>query len=242
MKNKKERSMENIEESQKELYLKKFRAFGEDPRSLSWNDKKSQFLRFKRIAELFKYENSQLGHSHSEPFTVHEIGCGLAHFKDFLDSSGYNCTYSGSDIVADFIEHNRRKYPQCRFFLQSISDNYDEIDDAIRNNDYYCLSGTFYTMENNDIKDWESFVFKAILSMFRMAKKGIAFNFLTSHADFYDGKLYYADPKEIIDWCIKNLSRFVVLLHDIPLYEFTVVVYREEFVKEKFPEYSMYFK
>lgn len=227
--------MNKIEEGQKNLYYKKFLDFGDDPKSLSWNDKRTQELRFQKISELFKCEKSA-------EFSVHEIGCGLAHFKEYLDNYRYNCIYSGSDIIPEFIDYCKEKYPQCYFTVQSISANYDQIDKNIKGKDYYCLSGTFYTKEDNAIREWEQFVFKSIGNMFKMAKKGICFNFLTSYSDFYDTRLYYADPKKVIDWCIKNLSRFISISHDIPLYEFTVIIYKNEFLREKFPEYGKYFK
>ena len=228
-------SMRKIEESQENLYLSKFKKFGDDPRSMSWNDKESQYLRFQKISELFKYENN------SETFSIHEVGCGLAHFKEFLDNHGYNCIYSGNDISPEFIDQCKNKYPQCHFSVQNIAVDYDQIDDAIKGKDYYCLSGTFHTKEDNSIPDWESFIFKSIENMFKMAKKGISFNFLITHSEFYDKKLYYADPKEIMGWCVKNLSRFISIEHDIPLYEFFVCVYKEGYIKEKFPDYEKYF-
>ena len=226
--------MGNLEESQKNLYLGKFEIHGDSPKALSWNDKKSQHLRFQRLSELFRYEKD------SETSSVHEIGCGLAHFKDFLDKSKHSCIYSGSDIIPEFIEHCESKHPQCQFSIQNIATDYDQILDTVKGKDYYCLNGTFYTKEDNSVADWESFIFRSIANMFKMARKGIAFNFLTVYSQFYDEKLYYADPKEIMDWCIKNLSRFVLIEHDIPLYEFFVCVYREEYVKERFPDYERY--
>lgn len=224
-----------IEESQKKIYFSKFLNFGDEPRSMSWNDKGSQYLRFRKIFGLFKYENS------SETFSIHEVGCGLAHFKEFLDNTRCNYVYSGSDIIPEFIDHNKNKYPECHFSVQNISDDYDQVEDAIKGNDYYCLSGTFHTKEDNAVPDWELFIYKSIENMFKMAKKGICFNFLTSYSEFYDEKLYYADPKEIMDWCVKNLSRFISIEHDIPLYEFFVYVYKEDYIKEKFPDYGKYF-
>lgn len=227
-------SIKELEESQKKFYLCKFKNFGDDPRSMSLNDKKSQYLRFQKILKLFKYEKTS-------DFSIHEVGCGLAHFKEFLDSLGYSCIYSGSDIIPEFIELCKKKYPQCYLSVQNIADDYDQIDDAIKGNDYYCLSGTFNPKEDNTVHEWELFIFKSIKNMFKLAKNGIGFNFLTSYSEFYDNKLYYADPKEIMDWCVKNLSRFISIEHDIPLYEFFVYVYKEDYIKEKFQDYGKYF-
>lgn len=227
--------MENISESQKFFYLSKFKKFGDSPLSVSWNDKKSQYLRFQDISELFKYEKDK-------SFSVHEIGCGLAHYKEFLDSLNFNVAYSGSDIVQEFIDCDREKYPNCEFFLQNISEDFENINPSIKNIDYFILSGTFNPKEDNLLEEWELFIFKSIENMFKMAEKGICFNFLTTYSDYYNNKLYYADPGKIMDWCVRNLSRFVSIKHETPLYEFTVYVYKEKFLKEQFSDYPKYFK
>lgn len=230
--------MKDIEESQKSFYLKNFLQFGpHDARSLSWNDMNSQFLRFKKITELFKYETDP-----AQPFTIHEIGCGLGHFKKYLELNHYNCLYSGSDILPEYIESNRRQFNSEEFYLQSICEDYDAINPQIIGKDYYCLSGTFHTKEHNTIDKWENFIFKSISNMFRMAIKGIAFNFLTSHSDFYQETLYYVYPSTILTYMIENYSRFVCVLHDIPLFEFTVLAYKKDFIKKIFPDYEKYLK
>jgi len=39
--------------------------------------------------------------------------------------------------------------------------------------------------------------------------------------------LYYADPCFIFDYCKRNFSRNVALLHDYELYEFTIIVRKQ---------------
>jgi hypothetical protein len=62
--------------------------------------------------------------------------------------------------------------------------------------------------------------------MAQLSKKGFAFNILTGYSDpeRQRADLYYADPLFFFDYCQKNFSRFVALLHDYPLYEFTILV------------------
>jgi len=38
------------------------------------------------------------------------------------------------------------------------------------------------------------------------------------------GNLYYADPVETLQFCLKNFGRSVALMQDYGLYEFTIVV------------------
>lgn len=227
--------MDKIIESQKQFYLKKFQQYGDSPQSLSWNDKKSQYLRFQKISELFQYERSN-------QFSVHEIGCGLAHFKEFLINYPVSVSYSGSDIIAEFIEHNIKKYPDCSFYVENVATDLKSINDHMKGCDYYFLNGTFHTKEQNTIEEWEKFIYKSTSNMFKMAKKGICINFLTSHSGFFNDVLYYADPMSIFNWCLINCSRFISICHDIPLYEFFVYIYKEDFIKSVFPEFPKYFK
>jgi len=39
--------------------------------------------------------------------------------------------------------------------------------------------------------------------------------------------LYYADPIFLFEHCRRTFSRFVSLIHDYPLYEFTILVRKE---------------
>jgi hypothetical protein len=49
---------------------------------------------------------------------------------------------------------------------------------------------------------------------------------LTSYSDpeHMVDRLFYGDPCFYFDWCKRNLSRNVALLHDYGLYEFTILV------------------
>ena len=56
------------------------------------------------------------------------------------------------------------------------------------------------------------------------SRKGFAFNLLTSYVDWKEGHLYYADPLFFFDYCKKKFSGRVALLHDYPLWEWTMLI------------------
>ena len=64
------------------------------------------------------------------------------------------------------------------------------------------------------------------LKMFELATIGIGFNMMSNHVDYKDKHLYYASPQDILEYCLKNLSRKVSIHHDYDLYEFTTFVYK----------------
>jgi hypothetical protein len=73
-------------------YGGKFEAYGDDPKSFLHNDQESQYERFAMLGRLFANETG--------PFTVHEIGCSLGHFGDYLKQHFPLAVFSGSVIPA----------------------------------------------------------------------------------------------------------------------------------------------
>ena len=63
-------------------------------------------------------------------------------------------------------------------------------------------------------------------NLYNNSLKGIAFNFLTSYVDYRSEILYYQDPAEMLTFCLDNFGKNVKLVHDYPLYEFTIIVYK----------------
>ena len=224
----KRRTFADLESKQVAFYLPKFRKFHDDVRSLGWRDKESQVFRFEALEQLFYHEKRR-------DFSIHEIGCGLGHFYEYLRQKNYDVDYSGSDIVGELIDRCRKLYPDGSFSQTCIIEDIKKLKRTIGGADYYCLIGVFNPIGNNSKKIWEDFILQSVSNMFLLAKKGIAFNFLTSHSDYYDKDLYYADPGKMLNWCVGNLSRYVSLHHDSAAYDFTVYVYKDAFIESLYP-------
>ena len=64
----------------------------------------------------------------------------------------------------------------------------------------------------------------------KLSRTGFAFNALSLYSDPDRRRpdLYYADPLYWFDHCKRRYCRFVALLHDYPLYEFTILVRKKE--------------
>lgn len=226
-------------EDQKKFYEEKYLRFGDDPRSLGYNDAESQRLRFEILRRLFLEETSAR-------FSVHEAGCGLAHMAQFFQEKGISCEYSGSDISRHFVEQAKGKFPGSEFWLQDMAEDFDRLDPALKGKDYYVASGMFNPVNANPLQQWEKFIWKTVGNMFQACRKGISFNLLSLYSEESrrSPDLYYADPRIVYDWCKTHLSRFVSVLEDSPLYEFTVLVYKKEFVKSRNPSplFEKYFR
>jgi len=204
-----------MEDSLKTHYQKLFETHGNSAASVQYSDSVSQYKRFEILAAIA----NDLG-------SVVDVGCGLAHLYDYLQSTGFKGKYLGLDFVPEFVEANKKHYEKntaCSFQVFDIMK--DQIPKGF---DYVLLSGVF----NNKMPHNRDFMFNGISKMFEACNKGMAFNAMSTYVDFQADNLYYSDPLEVFDFCKKNLSKKVCLRHDylvkensIP-FEYAIYIYK----------------
>ena len=209
-----------IIQDQAEIYRKSFAQHGDAPRATYNAGREVQDLRFERILRHLIPTRS--------PFSIHDVGAGLCDLHRYLLDQGVEHSYSGTDVVQEMIDHARNKYPEATLH------NRDILGGAVADrHDFVVLSGLFNLPGSTEREAWKQFVLKMTDRMFEMAEVAVAFNFLSSYRTFTDPQLFYIDPAEILDHCMKRLSRFVILDHGYPLFECTATIFRPEFVESE---------
>lgn len=194
----------------KNLYEGNLSEHGVSSKAVGWKDHESQLLRFEKLAEVMPLNVA--------PYTVGDWGCGYAAMYDFLLKHRPGCTkYCGYDISADMLNKARELHP---------NDGLELIESALvtTNTDYIFVSGTFNVRFKASDNEWKSFIIKKLDEINRSSIRGFAFNLLSSYVDWKEPHLFYGDPLFWFDHCKKNYSPKVSLLHDYPLYEWTILV------------------
>ena len=163
------------------------------------------------------------------PFSIHDVGAGLCDLHRYLREEGIEHVYSGTDVVQEMVDHAREKYPEISLHNRDLLS--DEVPDR---HDFVVLSGLFNLPGTTDPEEWKRFVLQMVDRMYAMAEVAVAFNFLSAYRTFTDPELFYIDPAEILDHCMKGLSRFVILDHGYPLFECTATIFRPEFVEQQY--------
>lgn len=204
---------EEIKADRRKLYENVLKKYGDSPQGADWADADSQRLRFKILSQIDDLNGKR----------IHDVGCGLAHLVEFLAESGVNCQYVGSDISPLMIEKAQQRIPTAQLY---VADILNDVTPEWMKAGYLFASGVFYQKGANDQSECQQFVEAMVRRMFSLAKKGIAFNMMTSYVDYEDTNLFYLSPAEMLDFCIQNLGRRVVIRHDYPLWEYTVYVYK----------------
>jgi hypothetical protein len=188
-------------------------------------------LRYKSLSSVFGQDNN---------FSLHEIGFGLGHYYEYLKANFPDraISYTGSEVTPAFLEHCQEKYPACGF------DNHDyALEKSNRVYDYIILPGVFYQLGASDPLKFSEFVHRMLINSWNSARRGMAFNMISSQVNYRYDHLFYADSSEMLVFVSKKLSRFLQFDQSSPFFEFTICVYRKEYIKAKFNDecFSKYF-
>ena len=203
-------SSRDIERRVAGYYSGKLAEHGTTPRGVDWNSEESQKLRFEQFMPLVPSDGR---------VSVLDYGCGYAAFAEHLAGAGVDADYTGYDISPEMVEAARLMQGEG---TRSFSTDRGALEPA----DVVVASGIFNVLAGTDREAWAGYVAGTLRELASLSRHGLAFNMLTSYsdADRMVERLFYADPCHYFDWCKRNLSRHVALLHDYGLYEFTILV------------------
>lgn len=197
----------------KSYFDKRIREHGASPRGSDWNSDTSQNIRFDQLLKVVQ----------TQSFSLLDYGCGYGALADYLDTKGFAVAYYGYDILESAIETARKTHmdKQRRLFFMDKS--------QLPVCDYTVASGIFNFRGEQAFEDWTEYVLGLLNEFNQLSVRGFSSNFLTKYSDAerMRSDLYYADPMFLFDYCKRNFSKNVALLHDYHLYDFTLIVRKD---------------
>jgi cyclopropane fatty-acyl-phospholipid synthase-like methyltransferase len=193
----------------RQYYEASLAAHGATPRGVDWKSAESQALRFRQLGRLFADDPDG---------TILDFGCGYGALAAYLRQSGHAGAYVGFDLSERMVAEATRTFAlrDCRYTTELAS---------LEPSDYVVASGVFNVKLRTPAAEWRLYLQETLRTMRSLARRGLAFNALTSYsdADRQRPDLYYADPLDLFDYCKRHISPSVALLHDYPLHEFTIL-------------------
>jgi SAM-dependent methyltransferase len=191
-----------------ELYNARFSEYGRDIKTVGWGNAADQRLRFD---VLFRglYPTGK---------TILDVGCGLGDLIPYLEEkTNGDFTYIGIDVAEKLVDDAKTRYAKTNivFYTGDIfSVNISAVDIAV-------LSGALSFKTENI----EEYAYATMSKMFSLSREVASLNFLSTYVDFELEKNQHYQPETVFSKA-KTLSKAVNLLHDYPLYEFTIQVIR----------------
>ncbi|HRZ25805.1 MAG TPA: class I SAM-dependent methyltransferase [Spirochaetota bacterium] len=224
--------MKKISDSQEIIFRELYNKHKGTPMAVSSESYAHKQLRYEHICGIFENEKN---------ITIHDVGMGIADMNEYIlkHYPENNIIYSGSDILKEYVIESSKRFPKHVFYHRDITES-----DCSDRYDYVIMSGVFHQRRDASIKDWEKYLQKILLNAFAMCKKGIAFNAITPFVDFYQLDVYYCNLPKLLNFINDELSRFFLIKHNYALFEFTVYVYKESIILNRYPqeEFKKYFK
>ena len=176
--------------------------YGVDPRSTNWSGAKSQQTRFAVFC-------AHIDLSHC---SILDVGCGQADFYAYLRTHRIPfSSYQGWDVSPKMIAIANGRFPELGDRL--LERDLFSAPGDVASCDWVICSGSL-----NYSYDQSSFE-AAIRTMYGLASKGLAFNVLSTYADFVDKDYYYAEPERTFTFC-HTLSPWVNLIHSYMPHDF----------------------
>lgn len=206
----------SVDETQKKLgdyFTEKLAEFGATPKGVDYNGPEPQALRFEQLVKVI---------DPARPFSVIDYGCGYGAMFDFLNRKGWQFEYYGIDLLETMVLAGREAHQA--FSNAHFTTNESEVPML----DYLLAGAIFNIKLEESYEDWQTLTCETLRRMNALCSKGFAFNMLTKYSDAdrmaQRPDLFYGDPLFFFDFCKRNFSRNVALLHDYGLYDFTILV------------------
>lgn len=195
----------------RDYYTNKLLSHGATPRGVDWNGVESQVLRFSQLARVIESGRA---------FSVNDLGCGYGALLTYLRNRVELRQYFGIDISEEMIAVAKSIYGAekgVHFITASMPEQVA---------DYGMASGIFNVRMGHADQEWRAYIESTLDVLNNTSLRGFSFNCLTSYSDPEKMRddLFYSDPLWLFDYCKRQFSSEVALLHDYGLYEFTILV------------------
>ena len=197
----------------KDYFNDKIEKHGATPKGVDYNGPEAQEIRFEQLVKVI---------DPSKPFSVIDFGCGYGALFEFLRVKDWKFEYYGFDMLDKMVIAGKEAHKGIAnvHFTNQAS----ELPVAD-----YLLAGSIFNNKFDAVEEeWQAMVLDTLKHMNSFCSKGFSFNILTKYSDAdrmaQRPDLYFADPLILFDFCKRNFSRNVALLHDYGLYDFTILV------------------
>ncbi len=153
-----------------------------------------------------------------------DFGCGAGHLLESIGRRGLTgLEYHGLDLSSRFVDLCRRKFPDVSFIQADVLDPATALPEF----DYVVMNGVFTEKRSLTYDQMWSYVQNLLCAVWPSARRGLAFNVMSSHVDSERAELFHLPCDALAAFLKAKLSRHWLIRQDYGLYEYTAYVYRE---------------
>lgn len=196
--------------NKKKSYQNSYKKHGIGPKALKWHSERAARQRYEQIVADINFNKKN----------ILDVGCGFGSIIPYIAKKSDIFSYTGIDLVPEFIKEAKRIYPKYTFlvgdyFKQPLEKKFDII---------ICCGAL-----NGNCNDNLGFRKKAIKTMFSHTKECLVFNMAGRHPKpktAQHSNVWFADSKKIFKYC-ETLSERVLLKDDYHSNDFTIAMFKD---------------
>lgn len=190
-------------------YAQRIAKFGTERSVLSTGTLQKEIERYDKI--------TSIGILDSDRTVVLDVGCGLSNYYEYLISKKFIGEYIGIDVSLEMLEISKLKFPKNLYMCGEL----EEIQAEVKEVDFIVSSQTFNRKLHfsDNYEEIENFIKSAV----DIARRGVAFDLMGDHVDFFEEKHFYYSPERIFQFCKKEFKK-VNLFHDLEGFEFVIQI------------------
>ncbi len=188
-------------------YQRAFAEHGDSPAAVLV-PKGRQHLRYHALTSHFRRDG----------FSLLDFGCGLAHLKAYLDERFGQYSYRGADIVPEFVNEVRKKYPDTQVDLIG---SYKDVSEPV---DHIVVCGTFNVI---GCDCGESYLEAALTHLFNLCRVSLCVDFMTDRVDYMLPKANHVNVEKMYSFIRDNLSPRLIIDQSYMPYEFAIIALKD---------------
>jgi len=184
--------------------------YGFNIKSLAYGLKKSQLKKFQALIDIgLERERKRI--------TILDVGCGFGDLAEFMKKKNIDFKYKGIDISSKIVAIANKEKPHLDISeLDILEMKGNNLFDYVLTTGFNCVK----TGHN------QKMLVQVATKMFELAKKGVAISSVSTYRTDKNKDTYYASPENFFRYCMKNLTKHVVLKHDYLPHDFTIYLYK----------------
>ena len=190
--------------------------YGDTHRGVDWPNEKDADKRYEVMLDVIKYAGHVGG-------SLLDFGCGSSHLYEYIRRKDlHNIEYSGLDLSNKFIRLSRGKHPSIKYYCVDVLAGTSGLPCF----DFIVMNGVFTEKKDLTFDEMYDYMRKVVKTVFGLAKKGVAFNVMSTHVDWERDDLFHVPFDVMADYLMKDISSRFMFRSDYGLREYTTYVYK----------------
>jgi 2-polyprenyl-3-methyl-5-hydroxy-6-metoxy-1,4-benzoquinol methylase len=219
--------MDELTQQYASHYARTFSEHGATAAGVDWGAEADLEVRYDKMLSVLRLDKTNT----RETPTLLDAGCGWGGLWNYAKAHRIAARYTGIDLVPEMVNYAQTHHADAQFICGDLLSA--EFPEPF---DYVICNGILTLKLTASIRTMEAYAKGMIRRLYKMCRRGIAFNMMSTRVNFMAPHLYYQNPAELLSFCLSEISPLVAIDHSYTslgtgrgkLYEFTTYIFRPD--------------